>query len=329
MPKHPKHVRVHGKRWPVLDELKIGGRKLWVVERLGHFRRPTLRAVEGGVSQEVRCVQLLPHSKATNQRLRVLSRVSRAQANLPAIIGTHRSGETVYLVTRWIDGPSLADYLQQCRSSREPWPSALVAVQLILGLTHGLRLLHDRLGIVHGDIHPNNLILCRHTKRLVPIDFGNALPIERTAVTPAGDGAVRAYTAPEVHAGQPLRFYSDQFSVMAVLYEVLTGQIPYDGLGGRVALANQRSTQQIELVPPSKVLRHAAALPSEALRALDTLLEQGLAAEPTQRFQTTQTWIQALTQLKEKLSGQPARLSGANRLMLAGIERLTRFLSGQ
>jgi serine/threonine protein kinase len=329
MPKHPAHVRINGKRWPVLEQLRIGGRKLLVVERLGHFSRPTFRAVECGVTQEVRCVQLLPHSKATLARLRVLSRVSRAQANLPAIVGTHRSGETVYLITRWIDGPTLGSYLGQCRSGREPWPSALVVVQLICGLTHGLRLLHDRLGIVHGDVHPDNLILCRHTKRLVPIDFGNAFPVERTAVAPAGDGAVRAYTAPEVHAGQPLRFYSDQFSVMAVLYQLLTGQIPYDGLGGRVALANERSEQRIVLGRTSKQLRHAAKLPSDASQELDALLEQGLAVEPSQRFQTTQEWIAALTDVKQILGAPAAPLSSINRLLLALIDRLNRLLDGQ
>lgn len=326
MANYPTHVHLDGKRVPVLEQLRVGGRKLLVVERLGHFSRPTLRAVEAGVSPEVRCVQSLPHSKATLGRLRVLSRVSRAQANLPTIIGTQRSGDTVYLITRWIDGPPLGDYLQQCRSGREPWPSALVVVQLILGLTHGLRLLHNRLGIVHGDLHPGNLILCRHTKRLVPIDFGNALPIEITAITPAGDGAVRAYTAPEVHAGHPLRFQSDQFSLMAVCYQLLTGQIPYDGLGGRVALANEQSDQQILLTPASKRLRHPTTLPVTARHDLDALLQRGLAVEPTQRFDTTSEWIAALTHTKQSLAAPPTPLSAFNRMLLTGIDRLSRLL---
>ena len=322
---YPTHVQLDGRRVPVLEQLRIGGRKLLVVERLGHFSRPTLRAVECGVSGEVRCVQSLSNCKATMARLRVLSRVSRAQANLPTIIDTHRSKETVYLITRWIDGPTLGDYLQQCRSGREPWPSALVVVQLILGLTHGLRLLHDRLGIVHGDLHPGNLILCRHTKRLVPIDFGNALPIEITAIAPAGDGAVRAYTAPEVHAGHPLRFQSDQFSVMTVCYQLLTGQTPYDGLGGRVALADQQSEQQIVLTPASKQLRHPATLPGNARHELDALLQRGLAVEPTQRFDTTTELITALTRTKQSLAAPPTPLSAVNRMLLAGIHRVARL----
>jgi serine/threonine protein kinase len=194
MAKRVEEVWVNGRTFPVLERLRIGGRTLLVIERLGHFERPTFRAVEQGLTREARCVQVLPYSAQTVSRLRLLSKISRPQANLPSIVDTHRDADKVHLVTQWIDGPTLHDYLQQCYGGREPWPSTLVTINLVLGLAHGFRLLHDRLGVVHGDPHSNNLVLCRHTKRLVPIDFGSALNIERAAVGP-DRRAVRAYAA--------------------------------------------------------------------------------------------------------------------------------------
>ena len=115
----------------VLERLRIGGRTLLVIERLGHFERPTFRAVEQGLTREVRCVQVLPYSAQTVSRLRLLSKISRPQANLPSIVDTHRDADKVHLVTQWIDGPTLHDYLQQCYGGREPWPSTLVTINLV------------------------------------------------------------------------------------------------------------------------------------------------------------------------------------------------------
>ena len=105
---------------------------------------------------------------------------------------------------------------------------------------------------------------------------------------------------------------------MAVCYQLLTGQTPYDGLGGRVVLADQQSDQHIVLTPASKQLRHPATLPVTARHELDALLQRGLAVEPTQRFDTTTELITALTRTKQSLVAPPTPLSAVNRLLLAG-----------
>jgi serine/threonine protein kinase len=320
-------VRIDGQRVPVLERIRIGGRTLLVIERLGHFERPTFRAVERGLTQEVRCVQVLPFSRQASSYLRLLSKISRPQANLPSIIGSHREDDKIYLVTHWIDGPTLSEYLQQCRSGREPWPSVLVVINLVHGLAHGFRLLHDRLGVIHADVNPNNLVLCRHTKRLAPIDFGSALNVERRADRHDGDGATRAYVAPELleDVGRAC-FQSDQFSAMAVCYTLLTGEVPYDGLGGRVALANRRGNSPIAFTLPSKQLRHPAQLPARLLGQLDSVMLRGLAISANDRFETTGAWIDALDELRRQLAGESAEMSGSNRWLLKRVNQLGRLL---
>jgi hypothetical protein len=83
-----------------------------------------------------------------------------------------------------------------------------------------------------------DLILCHHTKPLVPVpfDFVSVWNVERTALRQPGGGAVKAYAAPEVSGkSEQARFQSDRFSEMVGCFDMLNGNVPYyDGLGGRV-----------------------------------------------------------------------------------------------
>ncbi len=320
-------VRIDGRRFPVLDRIRVGGRTLLIIERLGHFQRPTFRAVERGLTQEVRCLQKLAWSPTTASRLRLLSKVSRPHDNLPMIVGSHRQGNDVFLITTWIDGPTLSDYLRQCRSGREPWPSVLVVVNLLHGLAHGLRLLHERLGVVHGDLSPHNLVLCRHTKRLVPIDFGSAWNVERSAMRETGDGNTRAFTAPKMFAADSqVSFAVDQFSTMAVGYLLLTGEVPYGGLGGRVAEANRIGDAAIRFTPPSGQLRHRARFPVRLSEELDQVMQRGLSIEARDRFATTREWIEALNRLRRLFRGETSDDTAANSWLMRRVSQWRRLL---
>ena len=321
-----KEIRHRGKRYPVIDRLQVERHRLLLLERLGNHRRPTYRALERGLTSEMRCVHLLPYSPSTIKRLKLLSELSAAQANLPTILDSLRRGDDVVVLTRWIDGPVLRDYLQDCRRGREPWPSPMIVINLIRELAHGCRLLHDRLGLVHGDIHPDNLVLCRHSKKLVPIDFGSAWHIERTAYRPMGDGAKRSYCAPELIDGHGTPgFRSDQFSIMVVCYEMLTGQIPYDGLAGRAALLVDGQRQKIALTPATKQLKHPGLLPARLRESVDTVMGQALALDARDRYASTRAWLDALHRLSAMFRETP-QTSPANRWLMGQLERFAGWL---
>ena len=107
-------------------------------------------------------------------------------------------------------------------------------MRLLKGVAHALRHLHHRKNIIHGDVKPANLILTKRTS-LVLIDYGSAWPGERTTQRGGGDGFSPAYAAPELVRGNAaVDWRADQFSVGVILYELLTGKLPFGGLGGSV-----------------------------------------------------------------------------------------------
>ncbi len=145
-------------------------------------------------------------------------------------------------------------------------------------LVEAIAALHDA-GKLHRDIKPSN-VLVTPTGRVVVLDFG--MVSNSTHVDPdAGDaersvgGAVfgtPAYMSPEQAAGEPITPASDWYSVGAVLYEALTGQLPFDG----TVLQILRQKDEQEPVPPSELI---ADVPDD----LDQLCQALLRRDPQKR----------------------------------------------
>lgn len=300
MVRQEKEIRFHGRRYPVLESIRLGDTTYLILERLGSTPRPAFRVLEENAVRQMRCLHWLPNSRATMERIRLLSHASLPHANLPIIIKSRRHRDKIAVITKWIDGPSLDNYLRDCRNGREPWPSAVIVVNLIRGLAHTCQLLHERLGLVHGDIHPGNVMLCRHSKRLVPIDFGSAWHIEHTRIRRRGDGAAPAYAAPELDSdsGQP-GVRSDQFSVMLLGYEMLTGKLAYDGLGGKAANWGSVKGSELDFIRPSQILKRPDYLPSNLRTILDEVFSRSLQLAPADRYPGGREWIEAVHRLAD------------------------------
>ena len=230
MRRPPEKVCCRGRTYPVQDSVRLRGRAYWVVGRLGNRGRRKLQVFDPA-SRDLRVIHLLPRSQHTEQQLRVL-RASRVDG-WPRILDTQRHGDEVWVLTDWIWGDSLSSYLQQAKLGRKPWPSAHTAWTLFARLVHGLSQFHDFTMCVHGDIKPQNLIVQAEPQRLRLIDFGSAWNEENARRREAGDGHSVGYGAPELRDGGRATTLVDQFSATVVLYEMLTGELPYEGMGGR------------------------------------------------------------------------------------------------
>ncbi|SEK77430.1 Serine/threonine protein kinase [Streptacidiphilus jiangxiensis] len=171
-----------------------------------------------------------PGSTHADELRRRFERESRVTARVghPGLVTVHDAGtdaDELYLVMQYVRGTDLADHLAE--NDPYPWPWAVaVAAQLcpVLAAVH-------EAGVVHRDLKPRNLML-RHDGTLVALDLGVAavLGADTTRVTMTGSPVGSpAYMSPEQAMGGAVGPGSDLYSLGAVLYELLTGAVPFEG----------------------------------------------------------------------------------------------------
>jgi serine/threonine-protein kinase len=184
------------------------------------------------------------------------------------------SGDTVYLVMKFVDGEPLDRLL--ARLGRIP-PQA--AMELIAQAASALQAVHDR-GIVHRDVKPGNLLVQRDGT-LVLTDFGIARSDLANRLTDAGMVlGTAAYCAPEQAEGAPVTPAVDIYALGVVAYECLVGQRPFDG-DSAVTIA----LKHIREAPPP--------LPAEIPPAVRTLVEIALSKDPARRYPTARAMSEA------------------------------------
>ena len=297
-----KSIVFRGRREDVIDTFHVCGRKYFALEKLsrrGSYRVFDPHAAPGG---DYRALHRISSAKWSRQRIETLRRITgpTVNRNFPRIVDCARSGDEIFVAIEWVWGTNLRDYLCAIRKKKIPRPVAPEIIRLIRGLAHGLAHYHRRANLVHGDISPANIILTSGTKQLVLIDFGSAWPAERTAEKENGDGITNPYAAPERIFGNAAEdFRSDIFSLCVVAYELLTLEIPYDGMGGQAGNPKLRDQLHPTLSKPSTRLHRSRRLPAACTNPLNLYFKRGLAIRPDGRFATRDIWLHATDGLSE------------------------------
>lgn len=299
----PENLRINGRNWPVIERRHIGGRTYLILEKTGAADRQRFRAFDpqAGPRGELRAIYLLPRSHASRQHIGVLQRLSGRNDSLPTILDCRFQRDHVVLVLTWIRGIDLRQYLDRVRAGRTPHPSPLESFRLIRGLAHGLSQIHRHVQVIHGDIRPENLILTSGPTRLIPIDFGTAWQAEQTSRRDLGDGNIPVYTAPELQLSGVGDFRSDQFALTLVLYELLTLQHPYGGLGGKAGLPEFADAETTTLASASRQHSQARRLPRSLWTLIDRLLATGLSLDPSDRYETPRAWLDAFDEIDSRV----------------------------
>jgi serine/threonine protein kinase len=215
-------------------------------------------------------------------------------------------GETtdnlVFLVMEYLEGETLSKVIE--RGALPPERALTIAHQLATALARA----HE-LDVIHRDIKPDNVfVLQRRGADFVKLlDFGLAKVVGEHRLTATGKVfGTPEYLAPEQARGETLTGQADQYSLGCVLYEMLTGALPFEGTHPEVVLKHL----QAEAPAPS------ARRPSLALaRELDALVLRMLAKHPGERFTDAYHLADELRQLLEQLPGgarssRPPRRSG-------------------
>ncbi len=183
-----------------------------------------------------------------------------------------------YIVMEFVDGHTLKEMIRQERRIH-PDVALRMAIRILAAVDHA-----HRNGIVHRDIKPQN-ILVDGEGRIKVADFG----IARLKTGPTADAEGQAlgsvhYLSPEQARGEVADEQSDLYSVGVVLYEMLTGQVPFDGdTPASVAL------KHVNEKPDSMRMRN-----SKISRALDEVAMRALCKDKRRRYQTAAEMAQDL-----------------------------------
>jgi serine/threonine-protein kinase len=217
----------------------------------------------------------------TEEALARFRREAQAAGRLthPNIVGVFDYGETgdiAYIVMEYVDGPSVKSLVDK----QERFAIA-DTMRIMTDLLNGLQFSHAR-GVVHRDIKPANVMLTTDGQSKIA-DFGIAR-IESSSMTQAGTVlGTPAYMSPEQFMGQVVDARTDIYSSGVLLYQLLTGERPFEG--GMSAIMH-------------KALNTDPPLPSQITvtcpPAFDGVVRKAMAKRPEARFQSATEFLEAL-----------------------------------
>jgi serine/threonine-protein kinase len=258
------------KRYRVLRRIGSGGMAdVWLAEDAHLQRQVALKVLHSRYLQD-------------QDFIARFQREAEAAAGLqhPNIVGVFDRGQddgVNYIAMRYVEGPTLKQLIDRGLTPEQ-------AVALVRQVLEGARFAH-RNGIVHRDLKPQNVIVDEEGKAVVT-DFG----IARAGVSEITQtGSVMGtpqYLSPEQAQGFEVTGVSDLYSIGVILYEALTGRVPFEG----------ESAVAVAMKQVSETPQRPSSINPQVSPALDAVVMRALEKEPGNRFQSADAFIAALDQ---------------------------------
>jgi beta-lactam-binding protein with PASTA domain len=205
---------------------------------------------------------------------------SAAGLSHPNVVAVFDRGEwdgTYYIAMEYLPGKSLKAVVRE----QGPLPPE-EAIEIVVQILRAARFAHKR-GIIHRDLKPHNVILDEEGRAKVT-DFGIARAGASDMTLTGSIMGTAQYLSPEQAQGHTVNETSDLYAVGIVLYELLTGTVPFDG-----ETAVTIALKQVSASPPKPSVLNAAVSP-----ALDAVVARALAKQPGERFENATEFIAAL-----------------------------------
>jgi eukaryotic-like serine/threonine-protein kinase len=234
---------------------------------------------------------------------------SAAKLSHPNIVNTYdvgRQGETYFIIMELVDGPSLAEII--AADGRLPEPVAIdYAVQIASGLAYA-----HRQGLLHRDIKPANVLVTKDDVVKLS-DFGIARAVSHQTMALTKPGLVMGsvyYISPEQAQEHEVGETADLYSLGVVLYQMLTGKLPYTG-ESPVTVALKHIGDPV----PTIDVRATGVSP-----ALAAIVNRLLQKKPEHRFSSASDLATALREARERPTVPGYRISDdAPTAVLAGV----------
>lgn len=252
-----------------MSERRLGGRYR-LTDQIGakdHVK--TYKAVdEGGAVAAVELMQMPTPEDATRLDRWAETMLGFDHPDLPDVYGYGAEGQSFYVVREYVVGTNLKTLL-----AGGPLPVER-AVRYAIQVSEALHSA-NRMGLVHGDVRPHNLVVAADD-RIKVTEF--QMPPGRGGLTARRSDIPEFwhYASPEEIQGLPLAPASDVYSLGAVLYEMVTGRVPFDG---ETVAKVQRLHLTGAPTPPRSLNMHIPP-------ALDGIILRALAKDPDARYGT-------------------------------------------
>ena len=268
--------------------------KYRIVEKIGSGGMADVyKGLQVGLEREV-AIKVLPPAYAKDvQMVKRFKRESQATAKLshPNIVTIYDSGEQdgcFYYVMEYLKADALDDIL---------------AKEKVLPLKQGLKISKDILKalvythdkqIIHRDLKPSNIKFDLRGNAIVT-DFGLVKDLEQTSITMTGISlGTPQYMSPELLRGDLVDHRSDIYQLGVIVYEMLTGQVPFSG---STPYADPDKDLESQMTPPS-------ALNADVSTELEQFIVRCLHPKPEDRFQSAKEALEAISKIERKIEAK-------------------------
>ena len=300
-----------GGRYEIIDVVGVGG--LAVVYRARCHVLNRYVAVKVLKDEYARDPEIRKRFSIESQAVAKLS-----HHNIVSVYDVGNDNGTDYIVMELIEGVTLKEYLQ--KKGHLSWQEAVFfAEQICRALVHA----HSR-GIIHQDIKPQNVIILRDgTAKLTDFGIASFATTQETRVVQEAIGSVH-YISPEQAKGSKIDYRTDIYSLGVVLYEMLTGKLPFEG-----ETALQVVMQHLNAVPlsPSEVL---PGIP----QGLDEIVMHAMCANISRRYASAEELYADLERVKNNAAAHfdyagAADESGETQVIGREVQRAARRTAAQ